>query len=103
MLYNVIRVEPFRRDAKDALDYYDDISNELGERFERGVQHAFNQLSEHPHHYFNLKYGYRRIRIEGFPYMMVYTIDENNFTVKVFGLFHQHSKPSAMYKKIKKR
>jgi hypothetical protein len=103
MPYKVIRAEAVKEDVQKALNFYDSASFEVGLRFENEIQLAFRKLGASPYNYFNLRNGYRRVAFDKFPYMLVYRIEEDINVVKVFGLFHQHSNPKSMYKKIKTR
>ena len=92
-----------RYDLADAIDYYTDISAKLGTRFESDFVETLNRLENTPQHYFNLENGFRRINLSEFPYMLLYKIEEEFSAVKVFGVFHQHSNPSFVKRRIRGR
>jgi len=98
MLYKVIRVDLVKLDVEEALDFYDSISPDLGMRFENDIRNTFKKLEKSPYNYFNLEHGYRRVNLKTFPYMIVYKIENQTNTVKILGVFHQHSNPIQFIK-----
>ncbi len=59
-------------------------------------------LERNPEHYFNLEDKiHRRINIEGFPYALIYNIEDNQVIVKM--LFPQGKDPAKVWARIGER
>ncbi len=67
MLYEVLKYDIVDDEIEDVILYYENISYQLGHRFENAIQEALDNLETNPEHYFNLEDNkHRRITIEGF-------------------------------------
>ena len=82
-------------DINDAVDYYDKINSELGDRFLSELYAIFDQLSENPYLYSlisaNSASNFRDVKLPSFPYVVVYeTIETSVFVTSVM---HTNRKP----------
>ena len=83
----------FFNDLVQAVDWYNEKQVGLGSRFLNNVKKQTEKLSTTASH-FAVKYDdIRCMRIEKFPYLVHYRIDEQNQTVKVEALFHTSRNP----------
>lgn len=99
MPYNVLKYSFVDDEIEDVIVYYESISYELGLRVEQEIIRALNKLAHNPHHYFVLSDKiHRRIVIEDFPYMFVYSINGDNVIVKI--LFPQKDDPAKLWKRL---
>lgn len=84
MVYNRLKYSIVDDEIIRAILHYNSVSYNLGLRFENEIEKAFNQLEKNPIFYFILKDGkHRRIQIEGFPYSLIYSIQDENVIVKL--------------------
>jgi plasmid stabilization system protein ParE len=81
-----------------AQDWYDERATGLGFEFARMVDAAIALLSRNPHQFQRIGGEYRRVLLRRFPYMLIYTIDENS--VFVLSCFHQRQEPET-WKKVR--
>ena len=95
--YEVSLEERVLDDFENAFAYYESVSPALSTNFTHLFQLAIEKLSVSPHNYLKLSKKLRRISLGKFPYLLVYTIQED--VVIVAGLFHKASKPSNWRKK----
>lgn len=86
-------------DIEEALSYYDDISIELGKKFESELFIALNKIENHPQHYFNLDQKLRRVNLVSFPYKLVYYLKKESKEIIVLGLFHHYKDPKQLHKR----
>ena len=89
----------FFNDLVQAVDWYDDRQIGLGKRFLNKVRKQTANLSTSAL-LFAVKYDdIRCMRIEKFPYLVHYRVDEQTFTVKVEALFHTSRDPQIWHER----
>jgi len=90
----VVEYNPeFFNDLVQAVDWYDDRQIGLGKRFFNQVRKQTEKLSTSAL-FFAVKYdNIRCFRIEKFPYMVHYRVNEETATVNVEALFHTSRNP----------
>ena len=99
MLYKVSKFNIVDDEIEEVIKYYESISYELGIKVENEIFAALNILTSRPLHYFYLSDKiHRRIIIEGFPYMLVYSIEINDVIVKM--LFPQKADPAKLLERL---
>lgn len=68
----------FHPEAEDeyseAYQWYEHKQKGLGERFEKYVEQKIKEILLHPENYGISKSGYREMRVNVFPYIIVYRI-----------------------------
>lgn len=100
MVYRVVIYSIVYDEIIAAIQHYESINLNLGQRFESTIQKALDKLENHPQHYFNLEDGkHRRIPIDGFPYAFIYCIEANEVFVKM--LFPQLQDPAKLWARLK--
>jgi toxin ParE1/3/4 len=62
-------------DIQEAFDWYEEKQAGLGYEFIEEIEEGFDRLSKHPQHYTAVNQTYRRLRINRFPYLIVYEIE----------------------------
>lgn len=75
-----------------AQNWYDEQAPGLGLEFARMVDAAVALLSRNPQQFQRFDGEYRRVLLRWFPYMLIYTIDEDS--VFVLSCFHQRQEPN---------
>ena len=87
-----IDVDAFQN-IQDTSEWYELQSKGLGQRYKTQTKKQINTLKKDPY-LFSIKYGEIRCRkIEKFPFLIHYTIDENTKTVTIFAVFHTSRNP----------
>jgi len=88
MKFSVEYNPEFFHDLVQAVDWYNDRQIGLGERFSTEVRKQTAKLSTSAL-LFAVRYDdVRCMRIEKFPYLLHYRVNEHTLTVKVEALFH---------------
>ncbi|MDR2231991.1 MAG: type II toxin-antitoxin system RelE/ParE family toxin [Tannerella sp.] len=89
----------FFDDLVQAVDWYNNKLIGLGDRFLDKVKKQTAKLSTSAL-LFSVKYeNIRCMRIEKFPYLVHYQVDEQTLTVKVEALFHTSRNPGVWHKR----
>ena len=95
MLYNLEIRHNAILDTQNAVDYYDAISVNLGNRFEEELLAAYKKITTNPQFYKymskNRERTYRCINLKHFPYIVIYKIDGS--TVVAISVFNTSRNP----------
>jgi len=83
-----------QRDYSRALDYYEEESVALAERFEAAIQQGFAKIIASPTAFpYHLKSQiYRRYKTAPFPYPIVYRLKEDE--IRIIAIKHEKQRPS---------
>jgi plasmid stabilization system protein ParE len=81
-----------KRELKDAVAYYDNISRELGDAFIEEVEQTLDRIQKFPEAWPQLSKNTRRCRTLSFPYGIVYQI--KNQRILVVAVMHLQRKPN---------
>lgn len=80
------------RDIQEAIDYYDGRQVGLGKRFEVALNKYLITLEKNP--FFRIRYdNVHCLPMKKFPYMVHFTVDENQQLVTVRAVFHTAQSP----------
>ncbi|WP_326937321.1 type II toxin-antitoxin system RelE/ParE family toxin [Flavobacterium sp. PL11] len=87
-----IDVDAFKN-IQDTCKWYELHSKGLGLRYKTQTKKQINSLNKDPY-LFSIKYGEIQCRkIEKFPFLIHYLIDENAKTIAIFAVFHTSRNP----------
>ncbi|MBE7169517.1 MAG: type II toxin-antitoxin system RelE/ParE family toxin [Williamsia sp.] len=78
-------------DIQSAYAWYERQRAGLGDEFVRELEICYDKLSEHPQHYTSINKYYRRIRVDRFPYVVVYEIEGSEVIINA--VHHTSRKP----------
>ena len=88
-------------DIQETFELYETQLKGLGLRYKTQAKKQINSLKKDPY-LFSIKYNEIRCRkIEKFPFLIHYLINENTKTVTVFAVFHTSRNPE-IWNKIQK-
>ena len=85
----------FVNDLREACDYYDAISAELGVRFRERVRARLHDVGVRPESFGHIGGDYRGAMVRGFPYVIVFATEETHVTF--FGIRHAASDQSEWF------
>ena len=89
----VMRFHPLvRRDAKQALLYYDGISRKLGDDFLGKLEEAVQRIEANPKRFHFDETGWRRANLQRFPYHVLFCEELDG--VRVMVVRHHRRNPS---------
>ena len=85
----------WNRDARlefyEAVAHYAEIDGKLGERFIIAVEEALDQMRRTPERFRRFDGEMRKVRVEGFPYAVVYHIV--GCELHILSVMHLHRRP----------
>lgn len=82
---------------QEAIDYFNDLNNELGQKFFNEISDAIDSLTINP--FYQKRYNnVHCLPLKKFPYMIHFTIDETYFQVKIFAVINTFRNPDKYWK-----
>jgi plasmid stabilization system protein ParE len=94
MAYKIVITEQAKEDTQSAYDYYENQQQNLGDEFLQELVNRYDDLTGHPQHY-----GYidnqgiiRDVKIDRFPYVIVFEIIEERVIVYAIHNTYRHPK-----------
>lgn len=81
------------------FNWYESKSPGLGDRFLRSLSERFTELSTFPDRYAIRHLSFREVRLQIFPYIIIYEFDVEKKTVFILHLFHKKMNPSGKYRR----
>lgn len=98
MAYEVIILPIAITDVQNAVDYYDEQSLGLGEKFEAELNEFLISLETFP--FFQNRYEeVRCLPLKKFPFMAHFTVNEEAQQVVIYAVFHTSLHPKAWKRK----
>ena len=85
----------FVNDLSTAVDYYDTISTDLGNRFRDAVREKLGLISQSPELYAQIHENLRAVRLNRFPYVVIYRNHQE--LVAMLGIKHASSDPTTWF------
>ena len=103
MNYHLKIDEDAFKNIQEASEWYELQLKGLGVRYKTQTKKQINALKKDPY-LFSIKYNSIRCRkVEKFPFLIHYHIDENTKTVLVFAVFHTSRNPEIWKNNLSKK
>ena len=83
-----------REEYRDAIRWYEEASQGLGERFSRLLGDVLGQIAENPSRFPFSRHGARHARIKRFPYCVHYV--ERQDKIVIVAVFHEKRDPEQL-------
>jgi toxin ParE1/3/4 len=95
----------FRVRPEAEIDYVESVSfyraeesPQSAERFTNGLDTAYREIQEAPFRQRTVHYGLREKRVKGFPFAVIYSIEEEE--IVVVAIYHDDRKRSRLKERI---
>ncbi|GAB3417258.1 type II toxin-antitoxin system RelE/ParE family toxin [Niabella aquatica] len=86
-----------RKELLEAWEWYEDRQDGLGDRFKSQVYQKIEQLVKTPDRYPERKKSFREVKIDVFPYLLIYKIARRKKVVTIVSIFHTSRNPHKKY------
>jgi mRNA-degrading endonuclease RelE of RelBE toxin-antitoxin system len=86
-------------ELEDSYQWYEERSEGLGVRFMASINKRLNEIAHHPERFAKKKGNYREVRIEVFPYVIIYEVLKKRRIVFVSYIFHAKRNTRLKYKR----
>lgn len=96
MINSFLQLPKAQLEILDAWEWYEDKQTGLGDRFKNEVARAVQLILKNPLHY-PLKGKFREIKIDVFPYLMIYQVDKRENVIFIISVFHMSRHPKKKY------
>lgn len=80
----------------DAVDWYEQQQNGLGERFILFIEGFLKKIAQNPLHYPEKNPPFREAYAKTFPYLVIYQIN-SNLDVVIYSVFHIKQNPKKKF------
>lgn len=84
----------------DAFKWYEDQYKGLGLDFEEKVDECLLKVSMSPKIYSLLGKRFRQANVNKFPYVIIYSIEEETQRIIIYSIFHTSRRPKKKYRKL---
>ncbi len=92
MSYNLVILDQAQEEIRRAYEYYAEISIPVLRSFDDQLGEAYKSLETSPFYQFRYK-SLRALPFKSFPYMIFFSIDEQEKTVYIYSVFNTHQNP----------
>lgn len=82
----------------NALEWYEDRQVGLGTRFKNEIYNCLKKIEKSPQKYPLRPNNFRERRINIFPYLIIYRIEESEKLILISSIFHTSRNPQKKYK-----
>ncbi len=80
-------------ELEESYNYYEEQQVGLGENFADEVFNEISYIQEHPLHFRKFIKNYRQLKVNRFPFLIVYELIESKNEVVVVSVFHTSRNP----------
>ncbi len=92
MRFRLLIQKEAHNDIQQAIDWYDKKQSGLGNKFRKDVFSCFAKLATYP--YYQIRYDeVRCLPLKTFPFMLHFTVEEEDQTVTLRAVFHTSRNP----------
>ncbi len=94
--FNIIAQEEFIQ----AFEWYELKQEGLGKKFIGSVEKRITQISNYPERYSKTKLSFRQVKIENFPYSIIYEFFKQKQLVHIAAIYHSKRNPKLRFRKL---
>jgi toxin ParE1/3/4 len=88
------------RDLQDGLRWYRKRSDQAADRFLIEIDEALNRLLKDPERHRQVGPNVRAIRMERYPYKLIYRVIDETQTIKIYAAAHDKRRPDYWQRRI---
>lgn len=97
MKYSLLIHDLALNELKDAMDYYENVTPSLSEKLLKEFNEAVLYIEQKPQLFQRKFRQFRQLKLQRFPYYVVYRIEED--IIAVYRFFHAKRNPKRKYRK----
>ena len=98
---------PYRLNRKaheeyiNAYEWYEERRSGLGDRFMQKTEERLLQISNHPEYFGKRNGNFREVKVEDFPYIIVYEFFKRKQIIHITAIYHHKRNPLKKYRKMR--
>ena len=100
MSFNYTLLEPAQEEYESSLKWYVVRGEQSAENFIKAVDVALALICNYPTRWRNKYKNFYELGVKKYPYIIIYTIDDQNKLIIVHSIFHHKRNPLKKYNKI---
>jgi plasmid stabilization system protein ParE len=85
----------------EAYEWYELRQTGLGVRFMERVEDRLLEISDHPEYYGKHHGNYRQVKVEEFPYVIVYEFLSRKKVINILAIYHVKRRKKGRYRKMR--
>lgn len=89
-------------DYETSLSWYLERSEKAASGFVSAVDEGLARICAHPTRYRNPYKHYFEVALKKYPFVIIYSIEEENSTIIIWKLFHYRRNPTKKYSGLKR-
>jgi len=82
-----------------AYEWYEIKQQGLGDKFMIAVEKRLEQISHRPEYYSFLQGRYRQVKVEGFPFVILYEFFKRQELIHIAAIYHVKRNPRRKYRR----
>ena len=87
------------KEYEEAYEWYEEQLIGLGDKFEKAVDEKLNKILNNPLHYKKTTKRYHEATLDKFPFIIAYSVNDNENYILIMAIFHTSCNPKFKYKK----
>jgi plasmid stabilization system protein ParE len=99
MSYHYVLHEKAQQEYEEAIEWYIARSIKAAENLILRVEYTLKQICDNPVRWRNEYKNYRELGVKKYPYVIIYTVEEDKQRVVVTAFFHASRNPKKKYLK----
>ena len=101
MAYDLRLHEKAYKEYIAAYEWYEMCRQGLGDRFMKCVEERLHQINEHPEYFGKRQGNYRAVKVQHFPYLIVYEFFKKKELIHIAAIYHGKRNPKRKFRKLK--
>jgi plasmid stabilization system protein ParE len=97
-MYKISYLSRAQKELNEAIEWYEDKQEGLGKRFLKEVQKKLEFVKKQPDYYAIRQNFSREVKVQDFPYHIIYRVDEQRKVVVIQSVFHTRRNPQNKYR-----
>ncbi len=97
-MYNYLIEPRAQKEYEESINWYSERSELATLNFIKSVEATLIKITKRPHQFRNAYKNFHEVAIKKYPFIIIYTIEENINTIVVVSIYHQKRNPKKKYK-----
>ena len=98
--YSIIFHPEAEKEYLDSVKWYEDSLIGLGKEFVAEVENILDHISHRPFLFPVKKFRMREAVLKKFPFVVIYEINKNQFSVNIIAVYHTSRTPAGKIRKV---
>src|SRR3978361_1009900 len=87
-----------QEDYEDSISWYLARSQNIAENFVKAINKTLKKICDNPYRWKNEFENFRELNVRGFPFIIIYSIEDSGETIMVAAVHHAKKNPDKKYR-----